>query len=213
MVVRVVATIIFILSMSGCESTYYSAMESVGLHKRDILVDRINDVKEAQVDVKEQFSSALDRFTHELNFNGGELEKTYNLISDEYEQSKSEADRLSARIDKVDDVAQALFDEWGEELNQYTSASLRRESAAQLKDTQRRYQSMLTAMRATEKKMFPILDTLRDQTLYLKHNLNARAISSLKGEFGSLRRDITLLIKDMEKSIAETDRFMVTLQP
>lgn len=198
--------------LAGCESTYYSAMESVGLHKRDILVDRIEDVKEAQVEVKDQFSSALERFNHELNFDGGELEKAYKLINDEYEDSKAEAENLSQRISRVADVAAALFDEWEAELQEYSSDSLRRESAAQLKNTRRRYQSMLTAMRVTEKKMVPVLNTLRDQTLYLKHNLNARAIASLKGEFGSLKREITSLIKDMERSISATDQFMLTLK-
>jgi hypothetical protein len=36
----VIAAVVLLV---GCESTYYSAMESIGSHKRDILVDRIED--------------------------------------------------------------------------------------------------------------------------------------------------------------------------
>lgn len=209
--IRMVMALTALLVLSGCETAYYGAMEKVGFHKRDILVDRIEEVRDAQVDVKEQFSSALERFTHELNFDGGELAKAYELVNGEYESSQDRADALSARINSVEDVAEALFDEWNEELNQYSNASLRRQSASKLQDTRRHYQRMLTAMRATEKKMAPVLDTLRDQSLYLKHNLNARAIASLKSEFGSLKRDINVLIKDVETSIAAADRFMATL--
>ena len=209
--IRLATALIALLVLSGCETAYYGAMEKVGFHKRDILVDRIEEVRDAQVEVKDQFSSALERFTHELNFDGGELAKAYELVNDEYETSQERADALSAHINSVEDVAEALFDEWNEELNQYSNASLRRQSASKLKDTRRHYQRMLTAMRATEKKMAPVLDTLRDQSLYLKHNLNARAIASLKSEFGSLKRDINVLIKDVETSIAAADQFMATL--
>lgn len=203
-------TMLFVLS--GCETAYYGAMEKVGFHKRDILVDRIEEVRDSQVDVKEQFSSALERFTHELNFDGGELAEAYELVNGEYQDSQARADELTSNIDSVENVAQALFDEWNTELQEYSSASLRRQSASKLQETRRNYERMLKAMRVTETKMAPVLDTLRDQSLYLKHNLNARAIASLKSEFSTLKRDINVLIKDVETSIAAADRFMASLE-
>lgn len=59
--------------------------------------------------------------------------------------------------------------------------------------------------------MTPVLNTLRDNTLYLKHNLNAAAIGSLKSEFAGLEREINRAIKDMQIAIAESDRFLATL--
>lgn len=196
----------------GCESAYYGAWEKVGVHKRDIMVDRIEDVRESQQDVKEQFSSALERFTVELNFDGGELEAIYKALNDEYEESRLEADTLSERIDAVEGVAEALFDEWQVELDQYSSASLKRQSADQLKQTRRQYAQMLSAMHNAERKMAPVLGTLQDQVLFLKHNLNARAIASLKTEFKGLRKDIQRLIGDMENSIKAADTFLATLK-
>ncbi|GAB3111197.1 DUF2959 domain-containing protein [Aestuariicella hydrocarbonica] len=208
---KLVLTFSVLFLLSGCENTYYSAMEQVGLHKRDILVDRIEDVRDAQVEVKDQFSSALERFTHELNFDGGELAKAYEVVNGEYEESQQRADELKDRISGVERVAEALFEEWDEELDQYTNSALRRQSAAKLKETRVNYGRMLSAMKTAESKMDPVLDTLRDQSLYLKHNLNARAVASLKNEFGSLKRDINILIRDVETSIAAADSFMVTL--
>lgn len=202
---------VLLLSLVGCESAYYGAMEKVGFHKRDILVDRVEEVRDAQVDVKEQFSSALERFTQELNFDGGDLQAVYNSLNREYVDSLSEAEGLSRNIDKVDSVAQALFNEWDEELGQYSSASLRRQSAAQLKETKAHYQKMYTSMLVAESKMEPVLENMYDKVLFLKHNLNAQAIASLKSEFGSLKRDIGRLIADMETSIKAADKFMATM--
>lgn len=47
-----------------------------------------------------------------------------------------------------------------------------------------------------------------DQVLFLKHNLNARAIASLKGNVASIESDIAVLIREMEASIREANRFI-----
>lgn len=50
---------ILLATASGCSSVYYDAMEKVGIHKRDILADRIEDARDSQHAAKEQFNSAL----------------------------------------------------------------------------------------------------------------------------------------------------------
>jgi hypothetical protein len=38
----------FALLLSACESAYYDALEKVGVHKREILIDRIETAQESQ---------------------------------------------------------------------------------------------------------------------------------------------------------------------
>jgi chromosome segregation ATPase len=206
------ATIAVTLLISGCESTYYAAMEEIGIPKRDILIDRIEETQEAQKDGQEQFKSALEQFKSVVNFDGGDLEDLYNNLNTEYENSVDAADDIRNRINKVDSVATALFEEWEEELTQYTNASFRRESQRQLSSTQSRYKRLLSAMRKAEKSIDPVLNTLRDNTLFLKHNLNARAISSLKGELSTVNNNVSSLINAMEKAIQESDTFIKQLK-
>ena len=196
------------LSLSACQSAYYAAWEKVGVEKRDILVDRVEDARDSQEDAQEQFSSALEEFTTLINFDGGELQEVYENLSDQYEASASSAARVTARIDKVEDVAEALFDEWEDELSQYSDEGFRRDSERQLRDTQRRYKKMLKAMRKAEASMEPVLRVLNDNVLYLKHNLNASAIGALDGEFNSIKREISSLIEEMNAAISQSNEFI-----
>ncbi len=198
--------------LSGCQSAYYSAWEKVGVEKRDILVDRVEDARDSQQDAQEQFSSALEEFSALIQFDGGELEDVYDSLNAEYEDSKAAADEVSSRIDKIESVADALFDEWGAEIEEYDSASFKRESAAKLRDTRRRYQTMLDAMRRAEGRMEPVLTALNDNVLFLKHNLNASAIGSLQGELNTIEGDVARLIEEMKEAIAESDAFIATLR-
>ena len=203
-----VSMLIVILILTGCQSAYYSAMEKVGVHKRDILIDRVEETKDSQQESQEEFKSALERLTTLIDFNGGELQDTYNQLNDDYESSLKAANEVSTNINKVEDVAEALFDEWSDELEQYKSASLKRESSKKLTATKRQFDQLLRSMRSAESKMEPVLTSLHDNVLYLKHNLNAQAVSAIKGEFTNLKRDIQLLMNDMNKSIADSNKFI-----
>ena len=192
----------------GCESTYYKTMETMGYHKRDIMVDRVQDARDAQEEAKEQFESALEKFSSVLGFKGGNLEEQYEQLKAEYEASDTKASAVRNRIAAVEDVAEDLFVEWKEELNQYTSSSLKRSSARKLRDTQKKYAQLISAMKRAEKKIDPVLAAFQDQVLYLKHNLNAQAIASLQSELASIETDVARLIQEMEASIREADEFI-----
>lgn len=193
---------------TACSGTYYKAMESVGVEKRDILVDRVEEARDAQEDASEQFTSALDQFRATVSFDGGDLEAIYNRLDSEYEDSVAEAENVSARIDSVESVSEDLFEEWQEELAEYSNSEMRRNSESMLRDTKTRFKQMMVAMRRAEKSMDPVLEAFQDQVLYLKHNLNARAIGTLSKELDGIERDTARLIADMQKAIAEADSFI-----
>lgn len=200
--------ILTVLTLAGCETTYYNAWEKVGVHKRDLLVDRIEDTQSAQEETQEQFKDALEQYRAVVNFDGGDLEKLYNKLNGEYEDSEKAAQSIGENINRVEDVAEDLFEEWEDELELIQNQTLRKDSASKLHETRYKYQQMMTSMRKAEKTVHPVLTTLRDQVLYLKHNLNARAISALKGELNTINSDVNKLIKDMQKSINEANLFI-----
>ncbi|MDM7861308.1 DUF2959 domain-containing protein [Alteromonas sp. ASW11-36] len=204
--------IALVFALSGCQSAYYAAWEKLGVEKRDILVDRVEDTRETQQDAQEQFSSALEQFSTLINYDGGELQRVYEQLSDEYESSKNAAEAVTARIDSVESVAEALFDEWQSELDSYTNANLRRDSERQLKDTRRRYENLLRSMRRVESSMDPVLASLQDNVLYLKHNLNANAVGALQGELQSISQNVSRLIQEMNAAIAQSDEFIKSIQ-
>ncbi|MCL4215676.1 MAG: DUF2959 family protein [Candidatus Hydrogenedentes bacterium] len=192
----------------GCQSAYYATMEKVGYHKRDILVNRVEDARDAQEDTAEQFQTALERFTSVVQFEGGALEDKYNTLQGELNRSESHAEEVHGRVAAVEDVAEALFDEWASELDEYTNASLRTQSKRQLDETRRRYEQLIRAMRRAKDKIEPVLSTFRDQVLFLKHNLNAQAIASLENELAAIETDVADLIREMERAISEADAFI-----
>lgn len=201
-----------LLSLTACQSAYYSAMEKVGVHKRDILVDRVEEAQQSQQEAQQQFKSALEQFSSLIKFDGGNLQRVYEATDNEYQACSKAAEDVSSRINSIEAVADALFDEWQDELEQYSNAKLKQDSARKLATTRKQYTSLLKTMRRAEQSMQPVLASLKDNALYLKHNLNAKAIGALQGEFNSVQKDINRLIADMNNAIAQSEQFVATLK-
>ena len=204
-----------LLGAAGCsvfDGVYYGTMERFGKEKRDLLVDRVAGARDSQEETKEQFKNALEQFSALVGFDGGELEEVDNRLEREYERSQDKANDVRDQIESVEDVAGDLFKEWSDELNQYQNQDLRRMSEQRRDAAQDRYDEMIEAMRRAEAKMHPVLEAFEDQVLVLKHDLNARAISSLEGRLETLETDIASLIVDMNRSIEEADLFIEQMQ-
>ena len=197
-----------VLVLSGCSTAYYSAMEKIGKEKRHILVDDVEDVKESQTKAQEEFKDALTRIKELYAFDGGDLETFYKKLKDSYEDCDARAVQIEKRINTVEQVASDLFSEWEGEINQINDARLKASSRETLSDAKIRYKQLELAMNKSTRGMYPVLAKLKDYTLYLKHNLNAKAVGSLGGEVMSIEKEVAALIDDMNISIREADNFI-----
>ena len=199
------------LVLGGCSSVYYKTMEKLGKEKRDILVQRIKDTKKDQEQTKEQLQTTMEKFQELTGFQGGDLEKSYKKLNDEYQRADSQANKLHDRIKSIDQVSNDLFSEWQQEIGQMQNAQLKSRSTAMLRDAKDRQAAYMRAMHKTEDQMTPVLNAFRDQVLFLKHNLNARAIGSLKGTSTKINTDVNALIKSIDGSMQEADKLIASL--
>lgn len=202
---------LLVCCVAGCSTIYYGTMEKFGVAKRDIMVSRVKSAQASQKEAKQEFANALEQFRSVVQVKGGDLQAKYDKLNGALQDSEAQAAEVRDRIAKVEDVSEALFDEWQAELKQYTNPELRRSSEKSLRDTRERYKTLITAMHAAESRLEPVLQPLREQVLFLKHNLNAQAIGSLTSELSAVQTNVDRLVADMEKSIAEADAFIATM--
>jgi len=196
----------------GCDAIYYKAMRKIGKEKRDILVSRVKEARASQAEAQQEFKTALERFQQIVQVEGGSLEEKYKKLNEELQDSEDRARKVKERIDAVRDVSKDLFKEWNDELGKYSDRALRQESERELRETKRRTDALIASMARAHARVEPILEPLRDRVLFLKHNLNARALGALTRELGTVRTGVDELIADMQRSIAEADAFIADME-
>lgn len=201
------------LFLSACSSMYYATMEKFGYQKRDLLVERVQEAQKSQGEAKQQIQTTFEAFQTLTGFQGGELEAKYKQFKSLHEQCSSRAADVSKRIASVEKVSNDMFSEWGTEIGQIQNPNMRAQSERMKGDTERRYQGLITTMKAAETRMQPVLQAFSDQVLFLKHNLNAAAINSLQSEVTKIQTDVAGLIADMQKAMDEADKFIAAETP
>jgi hypothetical protein len=203
-----VASLGLLLLFAGCRTAYYSAWETFGKQKRDLLKDNVEKVRDDQQKAAEQFKDALARLREMYHVDGGDLEKTYDRLKSELDRSNSRADAVRSRIRSVEQISSDLFSEWAQEAKTLSNPRLRQDSEQKLRETQAKFETLHSAMKRAEASMDPVLTQLRDQVTYLKHNLNAQAIGALRGEALDVEKEIQQLIQDMNASISQAEAFI-----
>lgn len=199
---------ICVVILCGCRSAYYSAWETLGKHKRDLLQSKVADVRDEQKEATQELKDAMTRLKELTGFQGGELEKTYKQLQGDYDNAASAAEGVRERIREMDQIARDLFREWENELKTISSPELRDADRRQLDQTRRRYEELFTTTKRAEAGMEPVIAKFRDYVLYLKHNLNAQAIGALQGESAKIQIDISKLIEQMNAAIRQADDFL-----
>jgi hypothetical protein len=201
-----------LVCFTGCRTTYYKAMESFGVYKRDILKENVEEARDEQKKATEQFKDALTRLREMYQIKGGDLEKMYDRLQSDFDRSQTRATTVKERIRKVETVATDLFKEWEQEIQTMENSRLAANSREKLRTTREKYASLHAAMKRAENSMDPVIAQFKDQVLYLKHNLNAQAIGALRGETLDIEKEIQQLIQDMNRSIQEADAFVKGLE-
>ncbi|MBL8241545.1 MAG: DUF2959 domain-containing protein [Bryobacterales bacterium] len=205
------ALLFALVLLSSCTQLYYKAQEKIGNEKRDILVDRIKKGREDQEKAKEQYKDTLEAFQAATGFKGGQTEEVYKKLKKEFDEAADRTKKVSDRIQSIEQVSGDMFSEWDKELSGMNNAELRAKSGGLLKATRRRYADLIRKMKAVEAKAKPVLKAFEDQVLFIKHNLNAEAITSLKTNVVKMDADVQVLIKDIELSTREADAFIASL--
>jgi hypothetical protein len=203
--------VLLVLLLGGCKSTYYKTMRTLGKEKRDILVQRIKDAKKDQDQTKQQLQTTMESFQALTGFQGGSLEKSYKRLNSDYESAASQAGKLHDKVQSIDQVSKDLFNEWQGEINDMDNGKLKSQDTLMLRNAKSRQATYMRAMRATEDRITPVLKAFRDQVLFLKHNLNARAIGSLKTTSAGLQNDVADLIQSIDASSQEADKLISSL--
>jgi hypothetical protein len=88
---------------------------------------------------------------------------------------------------------------------------LKTQSAGMLRQSRLSEAGYIKSMRQTEARMTPVITAFRDQVTFLKHNLNARAIGSLKGTSAKMSTDVDVLMVSLDGSMAQADALIASL--
>lgn len=175
---------------------------------RDNFIVAIKDANSTQDAVKAQFQNASDQFMQLINFHGGALEDKYVELQKEYLKSKELLNDFQNKINKIKKSASNLFKEWDKEIEQYSDGKIQAKSKELKDESVKQYEMIIVLMERNEQNLEDYLKILGDNVLFLKHNLNSKAVFSLREVSAELQGNINDIILDIDNSITKTNEFI-----
>lgn len=199
--------------LAACQTTpYYKALETVGIKKRDLLIDRAEDVQKSEREASKAFVGAVTVYRETSDADPRNIEGAYRRLESAYEKSRARAGDVEQDIDTLRTVAGDMFTEWESELKLFQDPDIRAASAADLERTRAEFAQLERVLGESVQAMEPALFTLRDRVLYLKHNQTPAAAQALRAQQPKLVEDVRSADAEIRRAIEAADRFLTRLR-
>lgn len=190
----------------------YSGYEMIGLQKRDLLKRDIARTREDQKEAGESLENALEKLRRLYAVPESQLSGQYREVKNAFDRAESKTKDVRSSHEKMQTVARDLFREWENEIAEIQTPDLKSKSRAKLEASKTKFAELDRSLDAAESKIDPVLIKLKDHVLYLKHNLNAESLASLKTERDRIGREIDGLLRDLKNAVARAESFSKTIE-
>ena len=193
------------LLVAGCASS--GAKESV--QEVEGLASRIERVHETAERAKERARGAVDRLSSLVapDFDGDAVAAYMDLV-DAVELSERDAERLRGELEPMRKAAEQVFAQWEADLEAYSSPRIRQRSSERLAVTRQRFDAIVKSLTPALDSLDTFHAALRDQVLFLEHDLNREAAALVQPEAMRLAQDAGRIEATLDVCLATTQAYV-----
>ena len=170
-------------SMTGL----FSSENSAGPSQVSNLVGRIEEVYVDAELSKQKLRTAADAL--DVIARGGfkgDPSVAYATLVKAIEDSEAQATKLRESYEPLKDQALPFFQEWTDNLKNFTNPDLRLRSQTRLANTRQRYEAIVAAVEPALVDYDTINKGLRDYSLFLGHDLNPASLNEIRNGVNAL---------------------------
>ncbi len=197
-----------LLIAGSCQAVYLGTLEKFGYEKREILHERIEAAGESIIVFEQRLKETFAVYSEAIHQEGGDLLSIQKRFSNFYDSTEDASSDLASRIDKIQSVANPMFEQWSDETGEIMDSELRLKSRANNTQALVRYNELLRSMRAVQAKTDPLLTRLRDHVLFMKLNVHPNAYASLRKTEKGFLADFDEASKAMNATYEDVQDFL-----
>ncbi|MFT5286018.1 MAG: hypothetical protein ACI8TQ_002186 [Planctomycetota bacterium] len=199
------------LLLGSCQAMYLSAMETIGVDKREIMFERIEDASDAAVISSQRIDEAYQIYRGMIFEEAGDLYEAHDLLTFFLELCHDGAEDYQERIEKIQAVATPMFEEWKAESGEIHDDELRRKGRTNFTKAVTQYEQLMRAMRDVDADTTPLLNRFRDHVLFMKINLNTNAWDPLRKHDVDFANELSMLTRRMDVVQERIEKFLNTV--
>ena len=179
----------------------------------DKLIDRAGDMVSAMRAARLQIGTTVDDYNTIIDGKAEENRAAYKQLQKSLKKSEKSAAAVGEQAEKMDLAASEYFASWEASLSEFTSDEMRARSEERMKETRQRYDGILQAGREAGDAFRPFVTLLKDQIVFLGHDLNPAAIEDLQDEAEKLNSQAEEVFSKVDETYRSALRYRASLKP
>ncbi len=182
-------------------------------HKRtDEHIEKIERASDEMKDLRKHLDKVFEAYHKTLREGTDKRRSSYNELVKALERCEEKTKELRKRHEEMDKQAEEYFKRWKNSVKDIKNADLEQRSEGRLETTRRRYREVSESWKGMREDYEPVLAELRDQIVYLGHDLNEDAVLSLKEDAAELEELASALFRSMEGFGSTADEYISGLE-
>jgi len=158
---------------------------------------------------KEAAHAALDGLDVIVEADYADPVVAYQEFVDSIEASEKQAESLRDVYEPMQDAAEKLFKQWSKDLEEFSSLSMRQRSQSRLLKTRQRYDMIVAAVEPALMSYDQLNQSLRDHALFLGHDLNPEAVTTIEADAEELGKQVEALDAQFDTCLEASQTYTV----
>lgn len=183
-----------------------------GLKQTDNLIKKAEELVEETVSAKGQISKTLDTYNSLFAEDVEDVRKAYKSVESEMEKTEKQREQVSKKLDEMKTEAEKYFTGWSESLQQIGNEDLRKRSESRMAETRSHFDGILDSVREAREAYDPFMTNMKDQWMYLGHDLNPDGIASLKPDAEKLNGQAKELFEKIDAGMNKAEEYIDSLR-
>lgn len=206
---RVLSLVVLLLTASVSSSILAQSAEK----QIDKLIKRAGDTITAIRAARMQIGATVRDYNQILAGEAEDNRAAYKKLQKSLKKSEKSAAAVGAQAEKMDSAASEYFASWEASLSEFTSDEMRARSEERMKETRQRYDGILQAGREAGEAFRPFVTLLKDQIVFLGHDLNPAAIEDLQDDAERLNSQAKEVFSKIDETKRTAMRYIASLKP
>jgi hypothetical protein len=184
-----------------------------GVKQTEKLLKQAGETVKAVSEGRAQVQKTLDTYNSLVQGKAEDPKKAYKNLQKEMERCDDRVADVQRKRDEMQVEADKYFGDWNSSLAGISDPGLRKQSEDRLSKARAQYDGILEATEAAGADFKPFMTSLKDQVVYLGHDLNPAALKSLAGTASKLNGDATALFGKIDGAVSKANSYITAFKP
>ena len=175
--------------------------------------EKIDEAENELEETRKRFQKASARYERMLSAKSNQRKDRYEDFVDQTKECEDKREKLDERLEEMDKQAKKFFDAWRKSSKKIGDNGLRSRSHERLEASRVRYERLSDSYRGVMEHYTPLTKAMRDQIVYLSHELNAESTASLSEDAAKIQARVEGFLHLVDESRHLASDYMASVKP